>query len=164
MGTKSRLPEAPADLGSWREILIYLRTHYPIGLSSDSTDVLFQDQTVPSHLGTLNRVRTMRNDLQDVIQYKRDKIQSTPFGKKLSDSVNLKETQSENVLDKQGISTTSMNLYAENLSSQLNILTDDQLEVEDNLSGYDSISLKSSEPPNLSVLLSDLEPNFKLKS
>lgn len=163
MGAKSQFPEETVDLGSWREILIHLRTHYPIGLVSQVSDVQFQDQMDPSHLGALNRVRSMRSDLQDVINYKREKIGVSSSGKKLSETIKLKETQLENSRDEQA--KASINLYAENLSIQLEPSTKDPPDDEENLSGYDSISLKSSATTNPSVLLSEhLGPNFKLKS
>jgi hypothetical protein len=164
MGAKSQSPEETVDLGSWREILIHLRTHYPIGLVSQVSDVRFQDQMEPSHLGALNRVKSMRSDLQDVINYKREKIGVSSSGKKLSETINLKETQlEEDSGDEQA--KASINLYAENLSIQLGPSTKDPPDDEENLFGYDSISLKSSATANPSVLLSEhLGPNFKLKS
>lgn len=151
-------PEETVDLESWREILMHLRTNYPIGLTSQSAHVQFQDGSDTSHVGTLKRIHTMKDELQDVIRYKREKAESSLSGKKLLGSIGLKGSDIPNISTQ-----SSINLYAENLSSKLTIPTSDP--GEENLSQYDSVSFLSPNPSRVGFLLSkELESDLKLQT
>jgi hypothetical protein len=165
--TRKGLPEETVDLGSWREVMMHLRAHYPIGLTSEPAHVHFQDASDPSHVGTLNRIHTMRHELQDVIRYKREKVQLSSSGKQLLGSIAPKGTDVGNLGAQGSDSGSSLNLYAENLSSALAVLSSGSgSAAEENLSQYDSISLQSPIPNLVGSLLTKelgLESDFKLK-
>jgi hypothetical protein len=161
---KGQLPEETVDLGSWREILMHLRTNYPIGLTSQSAHVQFQDGSDPSHVGTLNRIHTMKDELQDVIRYKSEKAESSLLGKKLLGAIAPKGSDMKTLATELGEMGSSINLYAENLSSELALPTNDSA-VDENLSQYDDVSFLSPNPNRVGFLLSEeLDSDLKLKT
>lgn len=171
------------DMESWREILIHLRTNYPIGLISESIDVHFNESMDTSHIGTLNRIKLMRNELQEVIQYKRDTYEASRSGTALSASINLKENHSnfkKNIHDRyyndsnnnskndniEVLKHEPINLYSQNIPAELGIqITSSESVVNENLSKYDKLLLKSPNVNNFGILTQgELEGDFQFKS
>ena len=147
------------DMESWREVLIHLRTNYPIGLMSQTVDVHFNDAVDLSHVGTLNRIKLMRNELQEVIQYKRDTYEASRSGLAIATAINLrdqhhnhhqnasnntinKSDHDDNNINSESSKYEAINLYSQNIPAELGIQAIDQT-VEEDVSKYDNLSFKS---------------------
>jgi hypothetical protein len=133
---------------SWRDILIYLRTNYPVGLVNSMQSL---DHFDFNHIGTLNRVKSMRNELQEVVRYKIDKLKASSEGLILASTLSLNGSQQTPMKDEFDYQRNwnSVNLYSQNIPSELG-MTKSPPVVED-LSKYDSLSLGTSPSPGILV-------------
>lgn len=157
---RSSSPDGFIDMESWRDILIHLRTHYPVGLISPSVQSV--DNFDPHHIGTLNRVKSMKAELQEVIRYKTEKRGTSTAGKILTSSIAL---SNEAILEEpDDRNWNAINIYSQNLPSELG-RTNHEILHED-LSVYDSVSLNSVHPTTGILLSPDLgfDEEFRLMS
>ena len=84
-------PTRPFDLQSWRSVLVHLRTNYPVGVMGRLTSVKFNEDLDEAQTSLLGRVKTMKDDLKEVIEFKQKKIAHSRFGKTLQSSLLLQE-------------------------------------------------------------------------
>lgn len=85
-------PHGSLDMEDWRSVLIHLQTFYPVGEVARFANVDYEDEKNVAKLGVLDRVRTMRGDLREVVRYKVDKVSRSKVGRSLATNLTVSGT------------------------------------------------------------------------
>lgn len=115
--------DKPFDMDSWRNVLVHLRTNYPVGVAGRIANAKFNDELDEAQTGILERVKTMQTDLMEVVEFKRNKVKHSRFGQTLQSSLLLKSgdgSMSSNVFtlneddeDEEEDDVEKINVYAD---------------------------------------------------
>lgn len=151
-GETSHKDESSIDMENWRDILIHLRTNYPVGLVNpiDSFDHFDVNQ-----YGTLNRVKSMRVELQEVIQYKTDKLEASSTGIIYESTQALTTSNQPQLLGEESgdRNWNAINIYSQNLPIELGIIESDHIDEDLSKYDFDSLSLTRNSTKSLGILL-----------
>jgi len=119
--------QSAVTLGTWRQALLQLRTAYPVGEA-------YPEETAAGML--YNRVRDMRSELTCILAKKAERIMSSEFGSGMENAKSL-----HGMSGSRGSSPYTLNVYADNLSKQLEDNDEDnEGEEEDAFDMMDDIS------------------------
>jgi hypothetical protein len=148
----------PLDMESWRNVLVHLRTNYPVGVAGRIAHAKFNDELDEAQTGVLERVKTMQSDLMDVIEFKRNKANASRFGQTLKSSLLLQgegssvftfnedeeeEDEEEDDDDERAPAPDKINVYADRILSSPTKGKQIKEDVDDDasLSQYDDFKL-----------------------
>ncbi len=126
---------ASVDIDTWRAALLYLKTNYDIG-SSDKSSARshenFQYGRDNAALKVYSRVENMRENLRSVINLRTDRNNVSKFGQHLHRAIALEsqlldgsedkknEFSMHNTLPIEEVDKRGINIYADNLSAEIN--------------------------------------------
>jgi len=150
------------EMEDWRSVLIHLQTFYPVGKVGRIANVEYEDDKNTPARGVLTRVRNMRSDLKEVVQYKVEKASRSKMGKSVTTNLAL----SDEIGDVDGMYAThddeqpGINMYAGNLINHVGGATSPTKELQ-NIEGEggeeeydDEASISSYDPNKKSQILS----------
>ena len=154
----------PPELEDWRSVLIHLQTFYPVGKVGRMANVEYEDDKNTAARGVLTRIRNMRTDLKDVVQYKVEKAYRSKTGKSIATNLALSdEVVSGDVDDMYAThddEQPGINLYAGNLSNNIGGAMSPPKESRDNEAAAeeedddDESNISSYDPNKKSQILS----------
>ena len=78
-----------SDMDDWRSVLVHLQTFYPVGKVGCVANVEYEDDKNMASRGVLSRIRTMRNELKDVVKYKLEKANRSKTGKSIATNLTV---------------------------------------------------------------------------